>query len=50
MADKIAPLMQDRVAEGVTMIHGDNRLDNLFMGDLPPREGFPDSGLAVIDW
>ena len=32
------------------MIHGDYKLDNLFMGNLPKRQGFPDSGLAVIDW
>ncbi len=50
MADRIAPLMQDRVAEGVTMIHGDYKLDNLFLGNLPKREEFSGSGLAVIDW
>ncbi|MCP4754370.1 MAG: phosphotransferase [Proteobacteria bacterium] len=50
MADKIPPLMQDRVEEGVTLIHGDYKLDNLFMGRLPKRDGFPESGLAVVDW
>jgi hypothetical protein len=50
MADKIPQLLQDRVAEGVTLIHGDFKLDNLFLGGLPEREGFSASGLAVIDW
>ncbi|MCP4754053.1 MAG: phosphotransferase [Proteobacteria bacterium] len=48
--DKIPPLMQNRTKEGLTMIHGDYRLDNMFMGKLPPREGFPESGLAIVDW
>ncbi len=55
MADKIPPLLQDRVLESVTLIHTDYQLDNyqldnLFIGNLPTREGFSDSGLAVIDW
>lgn len=48
--DKIPPLMQNRIKEGLTLIHGDYRLDNMFMGSLPPREGFPETGLAVVDW
>ena len=48
--DKIPPLMQKRSKEGLTLIHGDYRLDNMFMGKLPPRKGFPESGLAVVDW
>jgi len=48
--DKIPPLMTDRIKEGLTMIHGDYRLDNMFIGKLPPREGFPLEGLAVVDW
>jgi aminoglycoside phosphotransferase (APT) family kinase protein len=50
MSDKIVQLLQIRVAGGVTMIHGDYKLDNLFIGKLPEREGFPESGLAVVDW
>ena len=50
IADKVAPLMQNRVAGGVTLIHGDYKLDNLFIGKLPQRDGFPESGLAVVDW
>jgi thiamine kinase-like enzyme len=48
--DKIPPLMQKREQAGLTLIHGDYRLDNMFMGNLPPREGFPKTGLAVVDW
>lgn len=48
--DKIPWLMTDRINSGLTMIHGDYRLDNMFMGKLPPREGFPSEGLAVVDW
>ena len=48
--DKIPLLMTDRIKEGLTMIHGDYRLDNMFVGKLPPREGFPPEGLAVVDW
>ena len=48
--DKIPWLMTDRISSGLTMIHGDYRLDNMFMGKLPPREGFPPEGLAVVDW
>lgn len=48
--DKIPPLMQKRETAGLTLIHGDYRLDNMFMGKLPPREGFPEKGLAVVDW
>jgi aminoglycoside/choline kinase family phosphotransferase len=48
--DKIPPLMQKRKKEGLTLIHGDYRLDNMFLGKLPPREGFSESGLAVVDW
>lgn len=50
LADKITPLMNAQVKEAYTLIHGDFRLDNLFMGRLPPREGFPETGLAVVDW
>jgi hypothetical protein len=48
--DKIPALMTDRIEAGLTMIHGDYRLDNMFMGKLPPRKGFPPEGLAVVDW
>jgi hypothetical protein len=48
--DKIPPLMTERIKEGLTMIHGDYRLDNMFVGKLPHREGFPQEGLAVVDW
>ncbi len=50
MASKVPQLLQNRPPKGVTLIHGDYKLDNLFMGKLPKREGFPDSGLAVVDW
>jgi len=48
--DKIPWLMTDRIRGGLTLIHGDYRLDNMFMGKLPTREGFPLEGLAVVDW
>src|SRR4030042_596215 len=32
--DKILPLMTDRIESGLTMIHGDYRLDNIFMCQL----------------
>ncbi|MEW6185693.1 MAG: phosphotransferase [Thermodesulfobacteriota bacterium] len=48
--DKIPWLMTDRVKEALTLIHGDYRLDNMFMGKLPPRKDFPLEGLAVVDW
>jgi hypothetical protein len=48
--DKIPALMTDRIETGLTMLHGDYRLDNMFLGKLPPREGFPLEGLAVVDW
>lgn len=50
MASRVAPLIEERNPAGLTLIHGDYRLDNLFWGKLPPREGFPESGLAVVDW
>ncbi len=50
LSDKVIQLLQVRVAGGVTLIHGDYKLDNLFFGKHPKREGFPESGLAVVDW
>lgn len=50
LSNKITPLMKSGAEEAMTLIHGDFRLDNMFMGKLPPREGFPEEGLGVVDW